>query len=410
MLNKGNRSLLAGIRVLDLSRILAGPFCTQMLGDMGADIIKVEQPSTTRQKGGDTTRYWGPPFVAEESSYFLSLNRNKKSITVDLTKEEGRDIICKLAEKSDVLLENFIPGKMEEYGLGYEELKKINPRLIYCSISGFGATGPYSERPGFDIIVSAMYGMMHITGPEDGNEPIKPGVAITDVCTGITMHGAILAALLERERLSGLGQKIDTSLMESQLASLSYIASNYLTANIDQNKRWGTAHPSIVPYQAFMCSDELSVVIGIGNDAQFREFCDAIESQDLKMNESYKTNALRVKNRKVLVAEISQIMKSNPRAFWEAKFAKYSFPFGPVRGIKEAFDDEQAQFRDMVVKVEHPKCGSIGVVGPPVKYSRTPCQVESAPPLLGEHTDEILTDLLDYSKDKINHLRDTGVI
>jgi succinate--hydroxymethylglutarate CoA-transferase len=410
--------LLDGIRVLDLSRILAGPFCSQMLGDMGAEIIKVEQPNITKREGkpktggGDGTRLWGPPFVQGESSYFMSVNRNKKSITVNLTKPEGRDLILKLAKNCDVLIENFLPGKMEEFGLGYEDIKKVNPRLVYCSISGFGSTGPYadSQKPGFDIIVSAMYGMMQITGPEGSDQPIKPGVAITDVCTGLTAHGAILAALLERERTSGLGQKVETSLMESQLAALVNIASSYLTAGVDQTKKWGTAHPSIVPYQSFSCSDRLSIVVGVGSDPQFVEFCSAIGRSDLSANELFRTNALRVANRVALVGIITDIMKTQPRPYWEAKFKDYSFPFGPVRGIKESFEDEQAIARNMSVEVTHPKCGPIKVVGPPVKYSRTPCEVALPPPLLGEHTDAVLADILGLTAQQCKDLRDGEVI
>lgn len=407
-------TLLKGIRVLDLSRILAGPFCSQILGDMGAEIIKVEQPNlaSTKTGGGDGTRAWGPPFVSGESSYFMSVNRNKKSITVNLNKPEGREIIRKLAEKCDVLIENFLPGKMEEFGLGYDDIKKVNPRLVFCSISGFGSTGPYaqSQKPGFDIIVSAMYGMMQITGPEGSDQPIKPGVAITDVCTGLTAHGAILAALLERERGSGLGQKVETSLMESQLAALVNIASSYLTAGVDLKKKWGTAHPSIVPYQAFLCSDKLSMVVGVGSDPQFVDFCATIGRSDLSSNDLYKTNALRVSNRTTLVEIITDIMKTQPRSFWEAQFKESSFPYGPVRGIKESFEDEQAVARNMTVEVVHPKCGPIKVVGPPVKYSRTPCVIDLPPPLLGQHTDDILKDLLGLSDQRCRHLKENDII
>lgn len=394
---------LSGLRVVDLSRILAGPYCCQMLGDMGAEVIKIEQPG-----GGDETRRWGPPFIEGESSYFLSVNRNKRSLAVDLKHKEGVDIIKRLVAVSDVLVENFLPGKMEQLGLGYESLKEINPKVVYCSISGFGATGPLSMKPGYDALASAMYGMIHITG-EKGGKGVKPGVAITDVLTGLLANGGILAALRERD-LSGLGQHVDTSLMEAQLSSLVNVASNFLTTGIDNSKRYGTAHPSIVPYQAFTCSDGKSIMICIGSDTQFKSLCDSLGMPDLAGNTLYRTNDLRVKNRDRLVSLIESVFLSQPLDVWMKQFSSYHFPFGPVRSIKESFDDPQAQFRNMSVSVDHPRCGPIKVVGPPVKFSRTPSSIRLPPPLLGQHTVEILKEILDFKDSTISELKDKHII
>lgn len=295
---------------------------------------------------------------------------------------------------SDVLVENFLPGKLEEMGLGYAELSKVNPGLIYCSLSGFGRTGKEAKKPGFDIICSAMYGMMHITGPEGGKEVVKPGVAMTDVSTGLLAHGAILAALYERTR-SGIGQHVDTSLMEAQLSTLVNVASSYLSTGEESNKRWGTAHPSIVPYQAFECGDGASLVIAIGSNKHFTDLCHALDASHLlpPNSEQYSDNAKRVANRGQLIPALKQIFASKNRQEWETIFKSYHFPYGPVRSIQEAFEDEQALHRDMVVEVGHPVVGALKVVGHPVKYSRTPACVRLPPPLLGQHTTEVLKEL-----------------
>jgi succinate--hydroxymethylglutarate CoA-transferase len=394
---------LRGIRVLDLSRVLAGPYCCQILGDMGADVIKVEQPGI-----GDETRRWGPPFVHGESSYFISVNRNKKSICVDLKAKEGAEIIKRLAAVSDVIVENFLPTKLAEMGLDYDSLKIINPKLIYCSITGFGTTGPYASRPGYDALISAMYGMIHITGP-DGGAGVRPGVALTDVMTGLLAHGGILASLRERE-ISGLGQRVDTSLMEAQLSSLVNIASNFLTTGKDNSRRMGTAHPSIVPYQTFTCSDGNSLMVAIGNNKQFALFCGGLKMPNLPRDERFLTNELRVQHRHELLAIISDAMSLRTLDEWLSEFDGLDFPFGPVRSIKESFEDKQAIHRNMTATVEHPTCGSIGVVGVPVKYSRTPCEIRLPPPLRGQHTIEVLKNLISYSDETIKHLITSNII
>lgn len=414
---------LTGIKVLDFSRVLAGPYCAQMLGDLGAEVIKIEHPN------GDDTRKWGPPYNNGESSYFISCNRNKLSICLNMKVKESKDIIDRLVEKSDIILHNFVTGGAESLGLGYERLSKINPRIIYCSISGFGSTGIYSKKPGYDSIISAMYGMQHITGPEDG-EPIKPGVAVTDILTGIYSYGAITTALYERS-ISGLGQKVETSLMESQLASLVYIASNYLITGEDKSRRLGTAHPSIVPYQNFECSDHKFINLAGGNDSQFLTFIKCLYQTNL-LNENeiqelydsntllnideiqpkleYKTNSDRVKNRKQLISLLTQIFKKETLDYWMNVLDGKGIPIGPVRNIKESFTCQQAIDRNMIEYINHPKCGKIGVVGIPVKYSRTPGKIRLPPPLLGQHTKEVLMNMLHYTEDEINSLIQTGAI
>lgn len=382
---------------------MLGPYCSQLLGDMGADVIKVEQPGS-----GDETRRWGPPFVEGESSYFLSINRNKRSIAIDLKEPEGKDIIKRLVAVSDVVLENFLPGKMQEFGLGYESLREINAGIVLCSISGFGATGPLASRPGYDALISAMYGMLHITG-EEGGGSVKPGVAITDVLTGLLAHGAVLAALRERD-LTGHGQWVDTSLMEGQLSSLVNIGSNYLTTGQDHSKRYGTAHPSIVPYQAFKCIDGGEIMVCVGSDLQFKAFCEGLGMPEISINAQYKTNDLRVKNRDTLLKIIKERISSMPRKEWLQRFEGLRFPFGPVRSIKDAFEDPQAQFREMTLNVDHPKCGTIRMAGYPVKYSRTPLTVRLPPPLLGEHTTEILRDVLHMNSLQIQHFHEVGIV
>ncbi|XP_071340375.1 succinate--hydroxymethylglutarate CoA-transferase isoform X3 [Trachinotus anak] len=330
----GNLRPLEGVRVLDLTRVLAGPFATMILGDLGAEVIKVERPGA-----GDDTRAWGPPFVGSESAYFLSVNRNKKSIAVDLKHPRGAEVIQELTGVCDVLVENYLPGKLHQLGLGYEQLSRVNPRLIYCSISGYGQTGPQSQSPGYDSIASAVSGMMHITGPEDG-EPVRPGVAMTDLATGLYTHGAVMAALLQRHK-TGRGVHIDCNLLSSQVSCLSHIAANYLNAG-KEARRWGTAHESIVPYQGFKTKDG-HIVVAAGNDKQFVRVCQVLELMELTEEPQYKTNKLRVQNRKELLHTLSQRFLQEKTADWLRRFEGSGVPVGPINSIQEVFSDPQVR-------------------------------------------------------------------
>nr|SVE81920.1 EOG090X05UC [Daphnia magna] len=392
---------LSGVKVLDLTRVLAGPYCTQILGDLGADILKVE-----RLKVGDDTRSWGPPFLGNTSCYFISINRNKKSICIDLKSNNGRKIIQELALQSDVLVENYLPGKMEEYGLGYEDLQKINPQLIYCSITGYGSTGPYASRPGYDVIASSMGGLIYVTGPEDG-APCKTGVALTDLATGLYAHGAIMAALFQRQK-TGCGQRISANLLSTQVACLVNLGSNYLMAG-QEAKRWGTAHESIVPYQAFATSDGY-ITIGGTNDRQFRELCSRINRSHLSSDPKYLTNALRVEHRRELVEELGKTLSTKTNAEWLESFRGAHFSYGPINSLSEVFADPQVQHNDMVQEVDHPSAGTLKLVGPPVKFSGTGNRIRLPPPELGQHTESILQERLGYSLAHIQQLRDSGVV
>uniref|UniRef100_A0A3Q1HA29 Succinyl-CoA:glutarate CoA-transferase n=1 Tax=Acanthochromis polyacanthus TaxID=80966 RepID=A0A3Q1HA29_9TELE len=325
---------LEGVRVLDLTRVLAGPFATMILGDLGAEVVKVERPGA-----GDDTRAWGPPFVGSESVYFLSVNRNKKSVAVDMKHPRGVEIIQQLAGVCDVLVENYLPGKLPQMGLGYEQLSRGNPRLIYCSISGYGQTGPQAQSPGYDSIVSAVSGMMHITGPQDG-EPVRPGVAMTDMATGLYAHGAIMAALLQRQK-TGRGVHIDCNLLSSQVSCLSHIAANYLNAG-KEARRWGTAHESIVPYQGFRTKDGY-IVVAAGNDKQFVKMCQVLELVELTEEPKYKTNNLRVQNRQQLLQTLSERLLQENTADWLRRFQGSGVPVGPINSIQEVFAEPQME-------------------------------------------------------------------
>nr|SVE75112.1 EOG090X05UC [Daphnia dolichocephala] len=392
---------LSDVKVLDLTRILAGPYCTQILGDLGADILKVE-----RLKVGDDTRSWGPPFVSKTSCYFISINRNKRSICIDLKSPDGMKIIQQLAVQSDVLVENYLPGKMEEYGLGYEDLKKINPQLIYCSITGYGSSGPYASRPGYDVIASSIGGLMYVTGPEDG-APCKTGVALTDLATGLYAHGAIMAALLQRQK-TGYGQRINANLLSTQIACLVNLGSNYLMAE-QEAKRWGTAHESIVPYQAFATSDGYMTVGGT-NDRQFRELCSRINRAELSSDPKYLTNALRVEHRKELVEDLGKTLLTKSNADWLELFHGAHFSYGPINSLSQVFDDPQVHHNRMVQEIDHPSAGILKLVGPPVEFSGTGNRIRLPPPELGQHTESILRDRLGYSLAQIQQLRTSGVI
>jgi formyl-CoA transferase len=383
-----------GIRVLDLSRIVVGPYCTMVLGDLGAEVIKIEQPGV-----GDDTRKWGPPFAGGESAYFFSLNRNKKSLTLNLKAEEGREIFKRLVALSDIIVENYRVGTMERMGLGYEVLKGINPRLIYCTISGYGHTGPVRHKAGYDVIVSAEAGLMGITGEQDGG-PVKVGVAITDITTGLFAQGAIATALYVRER-TGRGQRIELSLFESQVATLINIASSYLIAG-EIPKRWGTAHASIVPYQAFKAKDEY-ILVGVGSQTFWERFCKMLELEHLINDQRFCDGEQRIKNRKELI-EILQA------SHWLDKFEEAGLPCGPINTMDKVFSHPQIAARSMVVEVDHPTAGMIKLVGIPVKYSETPGSIELPPPLLGEHNEEILRNLLGYSKEGFEDLSRLRVV
>lgn len=400
---------LSHIKILDLSRVLAGPYCTMILGDLGAQILKIEHP-----EGGDDTRSWGPPFVesedklSRESCYFLSINRNKKSVCINLKKEEGRQLVRNLASQSDVFVENYLPGKLDSWGLGFSDLSKIAPQLIYCSISGFGGDGPYQNRAGYDVIAASLGGLMHITGPEDG-EPCKVGVALTDLATGLYAHGAIMAALMERQK-TGLGQKIECNLLSTQVATLVNLGSSYLNGG-QEARRLGTSHASIVPYQSFQTKDGF-MTIGCGNDLQYQQFCKLINKPEMASDPRFLTNQDRVKHRKLLVDQITQIMSTRTNPEWNQIFnqGKARFPFGPVNNLENVFSDPQVLHNKMVVEMEHQEAGTIKQIGSAVKFSKSENYPRFAPPPLGKHTKETLSQVLGLGEDEMCRLVKDGVI
>ena len=394
-------SLLTDIRILDLSRVLAGPYCTMVLADYGADVIKVEEPGS-----GDGTRAWGPPWVGDQSAYFLAANRNKRSITVDLKAAEGRQIIHALAAQSDVVIENFKVGGAAKLGIDYPTLAAINPRLVYCSITGYGQSGPYQDRAGYDFIIQAQGGVMSITGPEQG-EPYKVGVAIADITTGLFAATAILAALHERVQ-SGRGQAIDVALLDSQIAWLANVAQNYLATG-ETPARYGNAHPSIVPYESFPTADGF-IAVGIGTDAQYRKFCVAAKRPELADDARFATNAARVEHRAVLVPQLQAIFRTQPTAAWLELLNALGVPAGPINDVATALEDPHVQARGMVQEVDHPTAGRIKLLGPVAKFGRTPAEIRRAPPPLGYDTEAVLCDLLGYDTARIAALRQRGVI
>jgi crotonobetainyl-CoA:carnitine CoA-transferase CaiB-like acyl-CoA transferase len=400
-MSEANNGPLAGIRVLDLTRVLAGPYCTMFLGDLGAEVVKVEQPGV-----GDDTRGWGPPFVGGESAYFLCTNRNKKSITVDLKSAEGVSLIRRLAERADVLIENFRPGALERMGLGERELRAANSKLIYASLSGFGADGPMADVPGYDLIVQAWGGLMSITGTDESG-PLKVGVAIIDLVAGLMLGKAIVAALYAREKL-GAGQKIDTSLLEAEVATLINAGSNYLVAG-QIPKRWGNAHPSIVPYQSFQTADGY-LVLGAASESIWKRLCPALDRADLTDDPRFAKNADRVANRTELIAFLAEIFLTRTSADWVAALNRADVPCAPVQTIDQVFAAPQVRHRNMLVEVEHPTAGKVKMAGVPVKFSATPASVRLAPPLLGEHNDEVLSSWLALDKKAIDDLRIRKVI
>jgi formyl-CoA transferase len=391
---------LDGIRVVDFTKALAGPYCTMHLADMGAEVIKIEMPET-----GDDSRGWGPPFIEGEAAYFLSINRNKKSITLNLKDERAKEIALKLIEKSDIVVESNRPGVMKKLGLDYECVKEINPGVIYCSISGFGQTGPYKERPGFDQVIQGYGGIMGLTG-EAGGPPIKVGIAVTDIATGMFAAMGILMALYYREK-TGKGQYIDASMLDGQISWLTYQGGRYLASG-EVPQRIGSAHPLIVPYQDFEASDGF-INIAAGNDNLWRKFCEVTGLQDIVDNPKFATNANRVENREEVVGIISKVIANKTIEEWLDILNNAGIPCGPIYTVDRVFADPHVLAREMLVEVNHPKCGKIKVTGSPVKFSETPAEVVTAPPSLGQHNDEILLGL-GYSSDDIEKLRKDKVI
>jgi formyl-CoA transferase len=403
---------LSHIRVLDLSRVLAGPWCTQNLADLGADVIKVEKPGE-----GDDTRHWGPPFARDqngqdtaESAYFISINRNKRSITVDISKPEGQEIIRQLAKESDVVIENYKVGQLAKYGLDYESLIKVKPDLIYCSITGFGQFGPHSKRPGYDFIVQGMGGFMSVTGEADdfpGASPQKAGVAIADIFTGMYATTSILAAIAHKNH-TGEGQYIDLALLDTQIAVMANVASAYLCSD-EIPKRWGNASPTIVPYQTLPTSDGW-MIVAAGNNGQFRHFVTAGNEAHLADNPLYSENPMRVKHREQLVPLLEEMTSKKTKAQWIALLEKANVPCGPINNFQEVFENEQVKARDIQINVPHPTAGSMKLVASPMRLSKTPVEVRMAPPTLGQHTDEILRERLGLNAQDINSLRENGSI
>jgi len=394
--------LLEGVRVLDLSRVLAGPYCTMMLGDLGADIIKIEAPGL-----GDDTRHWGPPFAkGGESAYFLCVNRNKRSMTLNLKSEQGQQILKELIRQSDILVENFRVDTMEKWGLGYETLQKLRPGLIYCTITGYGYTGPYRNLPGYDFIIQAQGGLMSITGPAEG-EPYKVGVAIADITAGLYACNAILAALFAHQR-SGKGQRIDISLLDSQIAWLANVGSNYLISG-EKPIRYGNAHPNIVPYQTFKASDGY-FALGIGNDNQWGQFCEKAGKVEWGEDIRFRTNANRVKNRGDLIPLLDELFSQYEISHWLAILEKIGVPCGPINSIDQTLDDPQVQAREMVIDVPHTSAGMIRMVASPLKIPTSPPVVRLPPPMLGEHTEQILRELMGFDKKNVEDLRNSQII
>lgn len=399
---------LSHLRVLDLSRVLAGPWAGQMLADLGAEVIKIEKPSD-----GDDTRAWGPPFLRDregvetrESAYYLSANRAKKSVAVDFTSPDGAEIIRRLAAHCDVVLENFKVGGLKKYGLDYESLKKVKPDIVYCSITGFGQTGPYAQRPGYDFLVQGIGGLMSLTGEPNG-EPMKSGVALIDIFTGLHAAIGVLAALAYRDR-TGEGQHIDLSLLDTQIAVLANQATNYLVGNIVP-KRLGNAHPNIVPYQAFGTADG-HVILAIGNDSQFGRFCSAAGCTELAADERFRTNADRVRNRAELLPLLIQVMSTRKSSEWIECLEAAQIPCGPINDLSQVFEDPQVCHRGMAVTLPHPLADDVRLVANPIRLSETPISYERPPPMLGADTDEVLQALLGISGHELRRLQSAGAI
>ncbi|WP_173427774.1 CaiB/BaiF CoA transferase family protein [Pseudomonas syringae] len=403
---------LSHIRVLDLSRVLAGPWAGQILADLGADVIKVERPG-----GGDDTRSWGPPFLQDaagqnttEAAYYLSANRNKQSVTIDFTRPEGQRLVRELAAKSDIVIENFKVDGLAAYGLDYESLKVVNPRLIYCSITGFGQSGPYARRPGYDFMIQALGGLMSLTGLPDGEEgagPVKVGVALTDILTGLYSTTAILAALAHRDQ-SDIGQYIDMALLDVQVACLANQGMNYLTTGIAP-KRLGNAHPNIVPYQDFPTADG-DLILTVGNDSQFRKFAAVAGQPQWAEDPRFLTNKLRVAHRAELIPLIRQVTVFKATAQWVSELEAAGVPCGPVNDLAQMFADPHVVARGLAIELPHVLAGRVPQVASPIRLSETPVEYTRAPPLLGEHTAQVLQALLGIGEEEITVLREAGVL
>ncbi|MGM9956200.1 MAG: CaiB/BaiF CoA transferase family protein [Peribacillus sp.] len=394
------KGALEGIRIIDVSRVLAGPFCSMVLGDLGAEVIKVEH-----HESGDETRGWGPPFAGGESAYYLCANRNKESMTLNLKSEQGKEIFRKLVSTGDIVVQNFKAGTLEKMGVGYEQLKEVNPHLIMASITGFGLTGPYKDLPGYDYIIQAMSGLMSITGESDGS-PMKVGVAIADVLTGLYTCIGILSALHHRNN-TGEGQEIDIALMDCQVASLVNVASNYLFSGVAP-KRMGNQHPNIVPYQVFHASDG-ELVVAVGNDEQFKRFTAVLGRPELANHEPFMHNKDRLQNKEELIPIIEALLKSKTKNEWKTQLDIAGIPNGPIQTIAEMFEDPQIQVREMLVEMDHPKVGNLRVTGSPLKLSKTPVTMRKHPPLYGEHTESILEEL-GYSPEDITKFKQNKII
>ncbi|ARS51104.1 CoA-transferase [Ectopseudomonas mendocina] len=403
---------LSHIRVLDLSRVLAGPWCGQILGDLGAEVIKVERPGS-----GDDTRHWGPPYIKDaegndsrEAAYFQSANRNKQSLTLDFTQPEGQRLVRELVAQCDVLLENFKVGGLAAYGLDYESLKAINPRLIYCSITGFGQTGPYAKRAGYDFMIQGLGGLMSLTGRPEGEEgagPMKVGVALTDILTGLYATVGVLAALNQREQ-SGIGQHIDVALLDVQVACLANQAMNYLATGVSP-RRLGNAHPNIVPYQDFPSADG-NFILAVGNDGQFRKFCEVAGLPALTDDPRFSTNKARVAHRAELIPLLRQATVFKTTTQWIELLEKAGVPCGPINDLQQVFADPQVQARGLRIDLPNAMGSTTPQVASPLRLSATPVAYRSAPPLLGQHTEALLQRLLGMSETQVAELREAGVI
>ena len=403
-------SPLTGLRVFDLTRILAGPTCTQLLGDLGAEVIKIERPGQ-----GDDTRKWGPPFLkdsageeTDEAAYYLASNRNKHSVTLDIAQPEGQALARQLIAKCDIMVENFKTGGLAKYGLSYDDLKADNPGLIYCSITGFGQTGPYAPRAGYDYLAQGMGGIMSLTGEPEG-DPIKVGIGIADIMCGMYASSAILAALHHREK-TGQGQHIDLALLDTQIAWLTYEGLNYLTSG-QLPKRQGNEHPNIVPYKVLPAADGF-VIFAVGNDAQFQRFCDFAGAPELAQDPRFATNANRVRNRRALYDILPELTVKKTQQDWLDGLAERKVPAGPVNNLQQVFDDPQVRHREMRVEMDYPgsETGKAALIGNPIKFSETPVSYRKAPPQMGQDSDSVLEALLEIGQEERERLRAKGVI
>ena len=392
---------LDGLRVLDLTRALAGPYCTMMLGDYGADVIKVEVPGA-----GDDTRGWGPPYIGDQAAYFLQINRNKRSMTLNLKDDDARNIFLEMAQDVDIVVENFTPGVVGRLGIDYEAVQQVNPRIVYCSISGFGQTGPYRDRSAYDQVMQGVGGIMSLTGEND-RPPVKMGIALTDIGAGMLAAFAIMAAIFRRQS-SSVGQYIDVSMLDLQVSWLTYQAGVYFATGKVPGKA-GAAHPTLVPYQAFLCQDGKYLNVAVGSERIWQRFCQGMSLRHLAEQPDYADNAHRVVNRSQLVPLLEAEFQNKPVAEWVDQLQEAGVPCGPVNDLADVLSDPQVLARDMMLEIPHPTLGTLKQTGIPIKFSQTPGSITAHPPLLGEHTGQILAEL-GYSDAKINDLRESGAI